>query len=70
MKRAWIDPHELDGYSMSEYVYVHISSDVDVYIKAGKLRKLVELAQRDPSNLSEDGVLVPHLWIIGERVGY
>lgn len=70
MNRAWIDPHELSSYSKSEYVYVHINDEVDVYIKAGKLRKLVELAQRDSSNVSGDGVLVPHLWIIGERVGY
>ncbi len=68
--KAWVDPHELDSYSKSEYVYVAINPDIDVYIKAGVLRKLVELAQKDPSNVVEDGVLVPRMWLVGERVGY
>lgn len=68
--KAWVDPHELDGYSASEYVNVTINADVDLYIRAEFLRKLVELAQKDPSNLVEDGVLVPRMWLVGERVGY
>jgi hypothetical protein len=67
---VWVDPHELDSYSRSEYVYLKVDDSTELYMKAEALRRLVQLAELDETRHIEGGILIPKAWLVGIRVGY